>query len=95
MTNREASGSSATTSDLFKYAGETGVAELHELFQGMFGSGECPTEWSESLTVAIYEGKGFPLQCSKPRGLSLLDHGMKIFEKVLDRSLRNLVNIAD
>ena len=95
MKPRRAAGPSGVTSDLFKYVGETGVKELHQVFQEIFLSGKCPDEWSESLTVAIYKGKGDPLQCGKHRGLRLLEHGMKIFEKVLDRRLRKLVNISD
>ena len=95
MKNRKAAGPSGVTSDLFKFAGETGVEQLLKLFRGIFQCYECPVEWTESFTVAIYKGKGDPLECGKHRGLRLLEHSMKIFEKVLDRRLRKMVNIAD
>ena len=47
------------------------------------------------MTVAIYKGKGDPLQCAKHRGLRLLENGLKIYEKVLDRRLRRLVHVTD
>ena len=36
-----------------------------------------------------------PLQCNNHRGLRLLEHGMKVFEKILDRRLRNVTHIMD
>ena len=95
MKPRKAAGPSGVTTDLLKFAGETGVKELLQIFQEIFQKCECPAKWRESLTIAIYKGKGDPLQCGKHRGLRLLEHAMKIFEKVLDRRLRKLVHITD
>ena len=95
MKNRKAAGPSGVTTDLFKFAGSTGIEELCNIFNNVVHTGECPQQWSESLTVALYKGKGDPLECNKYRGLRLLEHGMKIFEKVLDRRLRMLVTIGD
>ena len=95
MKSDKAPGPSGVTADLFKCAGRTGVVALHETFEKILRDGKCPAEWSESLTVTIYKGKGDPLECGKHRGLRLLEHGMKVFEKVLDSRLRKLVNIDD
>ena len=93
--NRREPDPAGATSELFKYAGETSVAELHKTFEGIFYSGKCPIVWSESLKVNINKEKWDTPQCGKHRGINLRDPGMRIFYKVLDRSLRKLVNIGD
>ena len=45
-------------------------------------------EWGHSLTIPLYKGKGDALQCGKYRGLGLLEHGMKICERVLYERLK-------
>ena len=54
-----------------------------------------PMEWGHSLTVPFYKGKGDALQCVKYRGLRLLKHGMKIFERVLYKSLKHGTKIDE
>ena len=51
------------------------------------------TEWTKSYIVTIYKGKGDPMQCKNYRGIKLLEHGLKLFEKIIDRRLRELVPI--
>ena len=43
--------------------------------------------------VNIYKGKGDALESGNNRGLKLLDHGMKVVERVLERLIRERVNI--
>ena len=95
MKNGRASGPSGVTSELLKYAGSSGIDELLLIFNGILSDGRVPEEWMESLTVAIFKGKGDPLECCKHRGLRLLEHSMKVFEKILDRRLRNVTQIMD
>ena len=46
-----------------------------------------------SELVPIYKGKGDVLECSSSRGTKLLEHGMKVAERVLERRLRQAVEI--
>ena len=39
-------------------------------------------DWQRSVLVPIYKGKGDPLECGSYRAIKLLEHGMKILEKV-------------
>ena len=52
-----------------------------------------PESWQMSELVAIYKGKGDVLECGSPRGIKLLEHGMKVAERVLERRLRQAVKI--
>ena len=52
-----------------------------------------PESWQMSELVPIYKGKGDVLECSSSRGIKLLEHGMKVTERVLERRLRQAVEI--
>ena len=95
MKNGKAPGPSNVNAEMLKLAGEPAVEALHAIFQHIALTGECPKKWSNSLTVALFKGKGDPLSCHSYRGLRLLEHGMKIFEKVLEKRLRSLVSIGE
>ena len=46
-----------------------------------------------SELVPIYKGKGDVLEYSSSQGIKLLEHGMKVAERVLERRLRQAVEI--
>ena len=95
MKNKRAPGPSGITSNMVKLADETGIIELHRTLQKIASDEICPEEWQHSDTIALFKGKGDSLECGKHRGLRLLEHTMKIFEKVIDARLRSLVTIMD
>ena len=45
------------------------------------------------MIVPIFKGKGDVVRCGSYRGVKLLEHAMKIVEKVQERRLRTLVNL--
>ena len=57
----------------------------------MDGKG-IPDEWKTSVVVPIFKGKGDVMNCGSYRGVKLLEHGMKIIERVLERRIRALVS---
>ena len=62
MKPKKATGPVGVTTDLIKFAGEGAMKELLQIFHEIFQRIECQVEWRESLTVAIYKGKGDLLQ---------------------------------
>ena len=54
-------------------------------------NGEISEEWKSSVAVLIHKGKGDVLNFGKHRGKRLLEHGMKLFENVLEKRLRKLI----
>ena len=44
--------------------------------------------WGHSWMVSIYKGKGDALECNSYRGIKLLEHAMKVFERVIKARLR-------
>ena len=45
--------------------------------------------------VKVYKGKGDALECGSYRGIKLLDHVMKILERVIEKRVRSKVSIND
>lgn len=95
MKDGKASGPSGVSSELLKGAGETGVQAMLSIFNEIIRSGSVPVEWRESLTIPLYKGKGDALQCNKYRGLRLLEHAMKVWERILNERLKKIVKIGD
>ena len=47
----------------------------------------------ESEIVPIYKQKVDPLECGNFRGITLLEHGMKMFEKIVERRRRKQITV--
>ena len=45
------------------------------------------------MIVPIFKGKGDVISCGSFRGVKLLEHAMKIVERVLERRIRKLINL--
>ena len=54
-----------------------------------------PEEWRTSTITHIYKQKGDPLECNKFRGIKLLSHTLKLWERVVESRLRKMVNISE
>ena len=54
-----------------------------------------PEDWKESTLVPIYRGKGDIQDCGNYRGIKLMSHIMKIWERKMDARLRQNVNISE
>ncbi len=52
-------------------------------------------DWTKSWMVSIYKGKGDALLCGSYRGIKLLEHAMKVFERVVEKRFRAVVQIDD
>ena len=68
---------------------------LEKLYNKIVHTGEVPSDWHESIIVNCFKGKGDALVRGNYRGLKLLDQGMKMFERVLEKIIREKVDIAE
>ena len=62
---------------------------MHEIPKRVWEEEQMPEEWEKSVIVPIYKQKGDPLECGNFRGIKLLEHGMKMLEKILGRLKKN------
>ena len=91
----KAAGPSQLSMEMMKEMGDDAVEWLTEKFNEAVGSGKMPEEWKDSLIIPLYKGKGDALACGSHRGIKLLEHEMKVYERVLEKRLRECVKIDD
>ena len=89
----KAAGPSEECAKMISASGEIGVSVMVELCQHVLDGKGMPDEWQTSVLVPIFKGKGDVRNCNTYRGVKLLEHAMKIVERVLERRIRELVNI--
>ena len=73
----------------------TCISWLTDLFNAIVKEGSIPADWKKSWMVSVYKGKGDALDCVSYRGIRLLDQMMKVFERVIERKMMNLVSLDD
>ncbi|XP_070020923.1 uncharacterized protein [Nicotiana sylvestris] len=59
------------------------------------GGKKMPEEWRWSLMIPLYKNKGDIQDCNNYRGIKLLSHSMKIWERVLERRVQHSVTIFE
>ena len=89
----KATGPSEVSVEMIVASGEIGVKVMMELCQHILDSRRMPDEWKTSVIVPIFKGKGDVMSCRSYREVKLLEHGMKIVERVLEKRIRTLVNL--
>ena len=68
---------------------------LWDLMQGIYEQEKIPTEWRDSVIIPIYKETGDIQDCGNYRGIKLMSHTMKIWERIIDRRLREETTIGD
>ena len=54
-----------------------------------------PDTWKNSKLIPIFKNKGDILECNNYRGIKLMSHFMKLWERVIEARLREIVNIRE
>ncbi|KAK3537276.1 hypothetical protein QTP70_007003 [Hemibagrus guttatus] len=81
--------------EVWKCLGEAAVEFLTSLFNRVLESEKMPEEWRRSVLVPIFKNKGDVQSCSNYRGIKLMSHTMKLWEKVVEARLRKVVEICE
>ena len=89
----KASGPSGFALEMFKAGGDKCLKSLRNIFNDILFMNKLPEEWMLSLLVPIFTGKGDPLNPNSYRGIKLLEHAFKLYEKILDGCLHKVVDI--
>lgn len=95
MKPRKAAGPSEVSAELITASGEIGVGVMQKLCQNVLDGGGMPEEWKTSVVVPIFKGKGDAMSCGSYRGVKLLEHAMKIVERVIVWRIRKLVTLNE
>ena len=70
-------------------SGEAGLQFVTDVCNEVVRNGKIPDDWRKSWIVSVYKGKGDALECGSYRGIKLLDQVMKVFEKVIEKKMRD------
>jgi len=88
-------GESEVTTELLKAGGNTVVEHLTKLFNQIWNEHVLPEDWTKSTIVPIYKRKGDTLMCSNYRPIKLVEHAMKVLEKIIIARLKTITNIDE
>ncbi|KAJ0445561.1 putative RNA-directed DNA polymerase [Helianthus annuus] len=80
--------------EVWKCLGEDGVRWLATLFNLIFIYGKIPEQWRSSDVVPLYKNKGDAQCCGNYRGIKLLSHTMKLWERVIETRIRKETQVT-
>ena len=95
MKNGKAVGPDEIPVEVWKSLGDEGCSFLCELFNDILESESIPEKWRQSTLVPVYKNKGDVQSCENYRGIKLMCHTMKIWERVIDKRIRSEVEISE
>jgi Reverse transcriptase (RNA-dependent DNA polymerase) len=64
------------------------------IFNIIFRFNKMPDEWRRSILIPIFKNKGDIQSCTNYRGIKLMSHTMKLWERVIEHRLRKLRTIS-
>ena len=83
--NNKAPGPDMIPIETIKAGGQPLKDMLLELFNHAWNTGTVPEEWSQPTICPIFKNKGDPLECKNYRGISLMSHSGKLYERILEK----------
>ena len=75
--------------------GNKDVEFLVSFFNKLLRGEKMPDEWTRSLLVPMYKGKGDIKECGNSSGIKLMSHSMKLWKKIIEARIRKEVTIAE
>lgn len=95
MKNGKAVGPDGIPVEVWKALGAEGVDLLLDLFRKIYKEEKMPDVWRDSVLVPLYKEKGDIQDCKNYRGIKLVSHTLKIWERVIEQRLRKETSISE
>ena len=80
--------------EVWKGLGDVAIVWLTKLFNLIFRANKMPEEWRRSILVPIFKNKGDVQSCTNYRGIKLMSHTMKLWERVIEHRLRRMTSVT-
>src|SRR5678816_136545 len=90
MKNGKAVGEDGIVAEMLKEMGVEGTRRMLNLINRCWRDYVVPGEWSRATICPIYK-KGDKTECGNYRGIALMSHPAKTYERILERRLREVV----
>ena len=91
----KAAGPTGVVSEMLIAGGESCMKVVADLINSIIRDRKVPKDWEESYIINLYKGKGDALVRGNYRGLNLLEHVMKVLERVVEMEIRSSITIDD
>jgi len=72
---------------------DIGTQWILDLFNGVVKESCTPEGWKSSVVLPIYKWKGDLMECGSDRGIKLLEHAMKVVERIYEQSIWQQIDI--
>ena len=95
MKRHKAPGLSELAAEMIQATGGTGTQWILDLCNGIVKEGSIPEDWKSSVVLPIYKGKGDPMECGSYTGIKLLEHAMKVVERIFEYRIRQQIEADD
>ena len=95
MKKGKATDPTGIVTEMFQLLGKEGIKWMTELLNKVLEDEVIPEDWQKSILVPIYKQKGDILECNNYRGIKLMEHIIKIYERVLDKRLREVIQVDE
>ena len=93
MKKGEAAGPTGIVSEMFMAEEDCSVEWLTSLCNLIVAQGRISDDWRSSILLLVFKGKRDPMECGSYRATKLLEHAMKVIERVFERRIREKVKI--
>jgi hypothetical protein len=80
---------------VWRILGDVAIVWCTKLFNLIFRSNKMSNEWRQSILVPIFKNKGDVQSCTNYRGIKLMSHTMKLWERIIEHHLRGVTNITE
>ncbi|KAJ2943370.1 hypothetical protein O0L34_g12180 [Tuta absoluta] len=89
MSNKKSPGPDGIPIEVWKCLGEKSIYLLTHLFLKAMETSKIPDAWRLSTIIPLYKGKGCRYECNNYRGIKLMSHTMKLYERIIDARVRS------
>ena len=80
--------------EAWKALGDEGVNILWQLLNKIFHTEKMPNIWRQRTLIPIFKENGDVQSCENYRRIKLMSHTLKLFERIMDKGLRNEVELG-
>ena len=94
MKGGKAMGPDGIPIEVWRCLGDRAIVWLTKLFNLIFRSNKMSEEWRRSILVPIFKNKGDIQSCTNYRGIKLMSHTMKLWERVIEHRLRRVTSVT-
>ena len=91
MKDNKAPGIDGLTSDIIKAGGDVAVDQLTKLYNQILHTKKIPQSWKEAKIILLHK-KDDKADIKNYRPISLLSHGYKIFTKIIQNRIKNILD---